>query len=312
MTPPGPPSGLILIGAVFLCVAALLSPGVPAAWGQDPHAEAQWGLAEHLFGTNEYYRAITEYKRFLFYFPQDPRSQAAHLRVAEAYVRGQWWRDGQRAAREFVEQGAVGEPRARALFLLAVCQMQLNLPTEARASLEEVVRSSQDAELRGRAQYLVGEIRGRAGEWAEAAKALERVEPRSGLGGMASQGAERIRSETPLPEKSPWVAGALAAVLPGAGHLYADRARDAALVFSVNAAFTAATVEAIRKENYALAGGLAAVELLWYSGNIFSAVGSIHKHNRSLGQPLLETIQLPVEFEELPPIGRGDVKRDAP
>ncbi len=108
---------------------------------------------------------------------------------------------------------------------------------------------------------------------------------------------------TPLPEKSPWMAGLLAAILPGAGHLYSGRTRDAALVFSVNGAFVAATLEAIQKDNHALAGGLAMAELLWYSGNIFSAVGSAHKYNRIVRTQLLDEIRLPAEWvEQLPPL----------
>jgi hypothetical protein len=189
--------------------------------------------------------------------------------------------------------------------------MRLGHLEEARASLEEAIQSSQDPELRGRAQYLIGETHARGAAWEDAARALEGLDARSGLRGQASQAVGWIREHSPPSEKSPWMAGVLAAILPGAGHAYTDRWRDAGLVFSVNSAFTAATLEAIRKENHALAGGMALAELLWYSGNIFSAVGSAHKYNRALSRQLLEELQLPPAFMELPP-WRGEPWRGSP
>ncbi len=272
-------------------------------WAQGQEAEGQWGLAQHLMKEGEYYRAITEYKRFLYYFPGSPKADAARLRIIEAYVKGQWWEEGIRKARELLAMEISEEVRARALFFMGVCQIRLGLLGEARESLFEVVRVSKDPELRARAEYLIGETHALQGDWDEAVRLLESITQQSTLGRRGSQRALLVRGRTPLPEKSPWVAGALAAILPGAGHLYTGRYLDAGLVFSVNAAFASATVEAIQRDNLPLAGGLAAAELLWYAGNIFSAVGSAHKYNRALHRELLEEIRLPERtLEELPPL----------
>lgn len=272
-------------------------------WAQGQEADGQWGLAGHLMKEGEYYRAITEYKRFLYYFPESPKADEARLRIVEAYVKGQWWEDGIKKARELLEMEIPEEIRARALFYTGVCQIRLGLFGDARESLVGVVQVSKDPELRGRAEYLIGETHALQGDWDEAIRFLESMTQESSLGGRGLHRAHLVRSRTPSPQKSPWVAGALAAILPGAGHLYTERYLDAGLVFSVNAAFASAAVEAIRKENLPLAGGLAAAELVWYAGNIFSAVGSAHKYNRALRRELLEEIRLPDRLlEELPPL----------
>jgi hypothetical protein len=288
--------------SVFLGLLLWLWPP-PPLWAEDQEAEGQWGLAQHLMKGGEYYRAITEYKRFLYYFPESSRAELARLRIVEAYVRGQWWADGVKAARELLQRGVSGEVEARVLFLMGVCQARLGLLGDARESLARVLQVTEDADLKGRAEYLIGETHALQGDWDEAIRVLESLGSESSLSQRGWQRAHRIKGMTPPAGKSPWVAGALAAVLPGAGHLYAGRYLDSALAFSVNAAFISATAEAIRKDNPPLAGGLAAVELVWYAGNIFSAVGSAHKYNRSLERQLLEEIRLPEGFiEDLPPL----------
>lgn len=275
----------------FLGVNGLAGP--PVTWARNQNVQEQWGLAEHLLHSGEYYRAITEYKRFLYYFPEEDRAPLAALRIAEAFVRGQWWEEGLEAVQQVPSEDLHGEQKAWLQLLRGICEAQLGRLEEAQRSFRAVLDLSQDPQIRERAQYLLGETLAIADKWEDAAQALERVSPQSGLFGKASHRAKLIRSQTPFPEKSPWLAGLLAALLPGAGHLYTGRWRDAGLTFSVNAAFIAATTEAIYKDDKALAGGLAMLELLWYSGNIFSAVGGAHKYNRRVRRELLEEIHLP-------------------
>jgi hypothetical protein len=291
---------VLLFFGMYLARGAESWGAAPEECGQGQEIDSQWGLAQHLFLQNEYYRAITEYKRFVFYFPDDSRTDLARLRIIEAYVRGEWWADGLKEAREFLAGRSNGELSARGLFLQGICQIHLGMLPDARNSLEEAVKQSSDPELRDKAQFLIAETSARGDSWDDAVKALEGMGYNTPLGGVALRNAQWIQTQTPFPEKSPWNAGLLAAILPGAGHLYLGRVRDAGLVFSMNAAFTAATVEAIQKDNPALAAGLAAVELLWYSGNVFSAVGSAQKYNRSWRIRLLEEIFSVPGLEQLP------------
>jgi tetratricopeptide (TPR) repeat protein len=286
---------------VLLCLDGRLS-----ATAQDLGSDAQWGLAQHLFQSGEYYRAITEYKRFAFYFPDDERAPMARLKVVESYVRGEWWEEGIQTAQDLLRETASKELRARTLYFQGVCQLRLARFDEARRAFREVLQVSEDPDLRDRAQYLLGEMSALEEDWEDAAEILNHIEPQSQLYDQAHQGALSIDEHTPLEEKSPLAAGVLAGLLPGAGHLYLGRARDAGLAFSVNAAFTVATIEAVHKDNEALAGGLAAMELLWYAGNIFSAVSSTHKYNRRLRRQLLDEVLLPPAWVmDLPPLGSG-------
>jgi TolA-binding protein len=46
-------------------------------------------FAEQLMREGEYFRAITEYRRFLFYYPDDPRRVMVHFSIGLAFYRGE-------------------------------------------------------------------------------------------------------------------------------------------------------------------------------------------------------------------------------
>ncbi len=46
-------------------------------------------FADHLLREGEYFRAITEYRRFLFIYPEEPRRAMALFRVGQAFYRGE-------------------------------------------------------------------------------------------------------------------------------------------------------------------------------------------------------------------------------
>jgi hypothetical protein len=97
--------------------------------------------------------------------------------------------------------------------------------------------------------------------------------------------AERLKKDIAeglpvIPRRDPWVAAGLAAVLPGSGHLYAGRMKDALTSFLLNGAFIAGATVAIRK-GYPITGGiLSFFELGWYLGGITTAAEGAQRFNR--------------------------------
>ncbi|HOP35573.1 MAG TPA: tetratricopeptide repeat protein, partial [Syntrophales bacterium] len=57
-------------------------------------AERQFAFAESLFEEKDYFRAITEYKRFLFLYPEDEgRVELSRFRIGECYMRAERWEE---------------------------------------------------------------------------------------------------------------------------------------------------------------------------------------------------------------------------
>jgi hypothetical protein len=97
-------------------------------------------------------------------------------------------------------------------------------------------------------------------------------------------------SRDPLyPTKSPRLAGFLS-VLPGAGFAYCGRYRDALAAFLLNAGLILAACESFDNDNEALGAVIAFVGAGFYGGNIYGAVSSAHKYNRSSRQRFLEDL----------------------
>ena len=91
-----------------------------------------------------------------------------------------------------------------------------------------------------------------------------------------------------LPRKSPRLAGFLAAVIPGAGHLYTGEKKQALFTFFTNALLIFGTYEAFNRDLYVAGGFLSIFALNYYSGNIFGALNSAHKYNRRVKDAYLE------------------------
>jgi hypothetical protein len=127
--------------------------------------------------------------------------------------------------------------------------------------------------------------------WRGAQDALRQVSPASPLFSATSVFTAEIDKKEYVPHKSPTTAGVLAAVLPGAGHLYAERPRDALVAFLLNGAFILGAAELFHHDNYVAGGIFAFFELGWYTGNIYSAVSSVHKYNRDKENDFLQKLK---------------------
>jgi outer membrane protein assembly factor BamD (BamD/ComL family) len=264
-------------------------------------AEQQFGFAEALFQEGDYFRAITEYKRFIFFYPHDNRIDRAGLRIVESYFRAKRYQESVEAAQTFINSFPSSLLVADALYLKAMAEKNQKKYDQALSTLEALIKTT-TGELRDRAIYQQGLIAFEKADWKSAIGFFSLVPASSALSPSSRIISQSLEKADQLPQKDPAVAGALAAVLPGAGHLYTDRPRDAAVAFLLNAAFIAGAVQLFRNDDTIAGGIVAFFELGWYVGNIYSAVGSAHKYNERVRsefiQKLKENSALSLNFEK--------------
>lgn len=262
----------------FLLVLLLIAPSVQSAEPPD-----QYSFAASLAEENDHYRAITEYKRFLHYFPADPRAPEARLGIAKSLLAGQRWQQSDEAL-EKVWIDYPGSPEAlEARRLYAQSALDRKDYALARKRYQQIEQlSPEDKEL---SSYQTGLSYLEEGRLPEARKHFSTMpEP------AASQLNEQLTAFENIPRKSPRVAGALSAILPGAGQLYTERPKQAGMAFALNAAFIYGAIEAWNNENYTVAGILSLFEIGWYGGNIYNAANNAHKINRKREARLKEKI----------------------
>jgi tetratricopeptide (TPR) repeat protein len=268
--------------------------------------KAQMGLGDYFFEDGDFYRAITEYKRFLFFFPESRRAEEALWKIASSYFQGKKWDEALSAADDLLKKHPSSPWAAEAILLKGRCWMEKKEFSQARHYFLLARETAAGTGIAQEAQWQTAVSFLREERWKEAAAEFRKVEPSSKLYPRAEYWAQGLEGIEEIRQKSPTTAGGLA-VLPGAGHLYCERYRDAGIAFVLNAAFIWGMVESFKHENYVVGGILTFFELGWYSGNIYSAVSSAHKYNRNKRKEYLDNLEkkdplsLGISFREKQP-----------
>jgi tetratricopeptide (TPR) repeat protein len=277
---------------ILLLLLLVLLPCRDAA-GQDPgEGGKQFAFAESLFQERDYFRAITEYKRFAFLYPGDAaRVEASRFRIGECYFLAERWEEAVEAFRQFVREFPLSPRVDEALLYMGAAEKKRKRYDEALSLFDAVAERGQAREHRNRGVYEGALVLLEKGDWQGARERFLRVGEDSPLRRPALVYFDGLQKEKDLPRKDPAVAGTLAAILPGAGHLYTDRPKDALVAFLLNGAFIWAAVELFDDGNTVAGAVVTFFELGWYTGNIYSAVGSAHKYNRRIRDDHLKTLK---------------------
>ncbi|MBL7173070.1 MAG: tetratricopeptide repeat protein [Desulfobacteraceae bacterium] len=260
----------------FLC----LSPAFPEEI--IINSDQQFDFARSHMKKGEYDRAINEFERFVYFFPKDRRVPLARQLIGICYLKDGRYED----ARKVFSRTLLDDPDSpfagKALFLTGESYYEQGIFAQAGYCFGEVLKTYPSPQLRNAARYRLGWTRMQEGRWREASEDFKRVEGAGGLYDSAQHlSAESLKGET-LPYKEPVYAGIMAGIVPGLGHVYVSRYKDAIVAFLLNGLFIWATIESFHQNHNVLGGILAFFEVGWYAGNIYSAVNVTHKWNRKV------------------------------
>ena len=292
-----PAIGLFLLSTIVLQHPA---PRLWAATRMSPHqltassnaAEDQLLMfADQLMREGEFFRAVTEYRRFLFTYPTSPHRALAHFRIGLALYRGQRYDKAFAIFREVVERYPGTHYAKQAMLWQGESLMRQSRYSAAEHIYDEIDKASQDDASRQQARYQLGWALIYQRQWQKASEQFQRVTPESHFFQAAQILATEALNGEKIPQQSPWIAGILSGMLPGSGQLYNGRAGDALLAFFLNALFTAGIVETVNQDKLAIAGILSFFEAGWYGGNIYSAVNGTHKHNRHATETFIRNLE---------------------
>jgi len=280
-----------LIVCLMLIMAVLLPPNTAgAAETQVNGADRQFSFAETLFAEGDYYRAVSEYKRFAFFFPENKLVEKCAYRIGESYYKAKRWQEALQTFSSFIMKYPESPLMPGALYHKGMAEKQLKRYTDALSTFEELIKSKSN-EFTDKAVYQSAIVLMEMEEWQQARETFSIVPKDSPLSRSASIIASELLHMDDLPKKSPAAAGTLAAILPGAGHLYTERPRDALVAFLLNGAFIWGAIELFRHENYVAGGIVTFFEIGWYTGNIYSAVSSAHKYNKRTREDFIEHLK---------------------
>nr|MCU0555337.1 tetratricopeptide repeat protein [Syntrophales bacterium] len=219
--------------------------------------DLQLRIADAFMEEGEYYRAVTEYKRFLILFPDSARADYAFFAIGLAHFKGEEFATAARSFASLRQKYPGSEYGMEAGYLEGVSWWKLKNHSRAQATLATLADEHPASDYAPRALLVIGLAALDENRPEQSRKALQQLLDRY----PAHPGREAVREAAALidryqdlPEKSPVLAGILSAVLPGSGYIYAEHYGDGITAFLLNGLFIAGTAAAIHQENYAVAG----------------------------------------------------------
>jgi tetratricopeptide (TPR) repeat protein len=292
---------------------SLPAPPQPASAAPQPPLFA---FARSLFAAGEYYRAIGEFQRFLFFHPGHPLTSEAQLTIGLAYFCGERWPQAFEVFRRITRTAPDNDMRQQAALWMAEAHARGGDQMEAIRLFQELIRQNPESRIAQRAAYLIGWGYVRQQRWAEARDAFARIDATSLYHASGERLAAALASPPELPHRSPTVARILSTVLPGTGQIYTGHTLDGLIGLGLHGALIAGTVAGVGAGLEGAAGIGAFFTWGFYRTQMSNAATLARDFNaqaeeRFIGQlaaqegPFLHAYARPIPCLPSPPLSRG-------
>jgi len=248
-------------------------------------------FAGSLMEEKDYYRAITEYKRFLSYYPDDERASLCLLNIAIAYESGG---KTDLAVEQFqrIYKNYPGTPVSeRAYYEIGIAYYTDGRYEDADRAFSDFIKNYPDSTRMDPARLYLGWSLIYLEKLDRAAGVFSGVSEKSPQYPAAQALSKEMASGMAPPVKSPLLAGIFSAVLPGAGQIYTGRWTEGMTSFVLNGSFIWAAFELFDRGSEAAGTILGFFETGWYTGGIFGAVNDAHKFNRKARMDFIQNLK---------------------
>jgi len=254
-------------------------------------AEKLFQFAESLFKEGEYYRAITEYKRFISYYPENSLIGNAMYQIGNCYFQAEKWDEAIKSFKEFNSKYPDSALAKEALQKTGESYLNKGDKENAKKIFDLIKEKYPEDDVSNKAKINLGMIYLENEDWSKASEAFSQVKENSEHKALADRLLHGAKEGEKLPRKSPVLAGLLSTALPGAGQLYTGRKLDSLISFLLNGVFIWGAIESFNRDIYVAGGILSFFELGWYSGNIYNAISDAHKYNRDTKLRFIEELK---------------------
>ena len=254
-------------------------------------------FADFLYEQGDYLRAIGEYQRYLFYRPQE--GEAINYRIAVCYRFGGKSGQAIQSFETLLQRYPESQYTSRIYYQIGATYFLMDRYDQSARFLSDTLPRITDRQQHAEAEQLIGLSYLMQKQWSEAGEIFKglqgadiiRVREKAAVYNIYAENGEK------LPTRSPFLAGMLSTVVPGAGRLYTGRVADA-----LNTLFTVGLTgwqayDGFRRDGLASVKGWTLGTLCgaFYVGNIYGSVISARVYNRHIADEFLATL-----FIELP------------
>ncbi len=230
-------------------------------------------IGNHFFAVENYDAAITEYKRFLFFNPEDNRAAETYHKIGLAFREQGLFQDATVAMRNAMLHATTLKEKSEYQLDLAVILIAAKHYDLARLELIKVMLRNADNTQTKRSLFLQAVSNIYQFRWMKARETLQYYTNDEELNRLLEE-AEN------LPQKSIRFAKVLSAVIPGAGQMYAGKWSSGINALLLNGVLGYVTVDTVLEGNYIDAA-------LWtyfifqryYRGNLYRGGSAVEEFN---------------------------------
>jgi len=242
-------------------------------------------FADALREEKDYYRAATEYRRLMYYYPESPYWKRASRSLFDCYYLSEQYLTAIHLGKDLLNKKLTPEERRDLKFNIGASYFEVDNYPLARKYFEDI-DADDTADIKSRAIMMTGLSYARQYDWQKARDAFASVNPKTDYNMNAGYCLQLAEEGLKLKKKSPTLAGILA-IIPGLGYFYDGYGQTGLASMIVNGLFIWGTVEAYDRDNVGLGVTMSVLSFGWYAGNIYGSVTSAHRRNAKSENDLL-------------------------
>ncbi len=236
------------------------------------------GLGGHLLKLENYDAAITEYKRFIFFHPDDKRVANTYYNIGLAYRAQGLWQEAIISMRNAMFHASNDDEKSEYQINLAVTLIASKNYDLAQLELIKVMLRDPNVALDKRILFLRSVAYIYQFRWEEAREILQEYTDDDKLDILFNKVAN-------LPQKSTTTAKVLSTIIPGAGQFYTGDWRGGLNAFVLNSLLGYVAVDAVLDQHYADAAfWIFFIFNRYYQGNSYRAENAVKIYNNKVSQ----------------------------
>lgn len=251
-----------------------------------------YAFATSLFNQTDYYRAVTEFKRYEFYSNSSDAVLRTDYAVAACYQNAREWPRAIDAWRMLIFKHPSDTVVNEAAYRLAECMIANEDYANAISVLDQYSKEADmHTDYNDDAYFLKGVALLTQRNWAAAVTHFQLFQTRYPDSILIDSAkticitADELKS---MPSKSPMKAALLSSIVPGLGQGYAGKPGDGWAAFLVNAAVGAFTINRFNRGDSSAAYPMLLIATTFYAGNVHGAGRAAVTTNREKEDKLIE------------------------
>lgn len=263
---------LSLISTFLLLHSQCFSESPESEWVGNP--SSIMAFADHLYENGDYHRAISEYKRFVFLFPQEPRVLQARFKTGVSYEKSGHLENAIEVFEGILADDPSPQVSQSVQYEIGKCFF-LGRDYQASARALKILNTDRSLALSGWALL-------RAKDYRHASEAFDdacQVRPDGYLRDLCTELSEESLEGERIPRRSAGLAALLSVPVPGAGRAYCGRLGDGIFSFLLVSASYAGAYHYYDDDEVGFSLGLLTLGLLFHAGDVYGAANSARRFN---------------------------------